>query len=185
MSEEKTQPLEQEEKAQKEELAQGEDLEQEEVKAPSLEEENSALKQKISELEDRYLRANAEFENLRKRLEKEKFQAIAYAHEQFAKDLLPVIDALEIAASTDMQSEEAAGKIQEGIALTIDQFKKCFEKHGVSAVGGTGEFDPNVHEAVMQIDSPGHESGKIVQVFQKGYTIKERVLRPAMVSISK
>jgi len=158
---------------------------QEVLETPSCEEEVVALKEQVSVLEDRYLRANAEFENLRKRLEKEKYQAIAYAHEQFARDLLPVIDALEIAANTGSQGDEAAGKIQEGIALTIEQFKKCFEKHGVSAVNGEGEFDPNVHEAVMQVESEEHESGQIVQMFQKGYTIKDRVLRPAMVSISK
>ena len=150
----------------------------------SLEDEVAGLKEKVAELEDKYLRANAEFENLRKRMEKEKYQAISYAHEQFAKDLLPVIDALEIAINAS-ESDDGAGKIKEGIGLTIEQFKKCFEKHGVSTIKGEGEFDPNVHEAVMQVESGEHEAGQIVQVFQKGYTIKERILRPAMVSISK
>lgn len=157
------------------------DLTQEE---PSVEDEVVQLKEQVAQLEDKYLRANAEFENLRKRMEKEKFQAISYAHEQFAKDLLPVIDALEIAVNAS-ESDEGAGKIKEGIGLTIEQFKKCFEKHGISAIQSEGEFDPNVHEAVMQVESGDHEAGQIVQVFQKGYTIKERILRPAMVSIAK
>ena len=147
------------------------------------------LKEQVNELEDKYLRANADFENMRKRLEKEKTQAIGYAHEQFARDLLPIIDALEIAATSGENSEicgeEMVAKIKEGIDLTIEQFKKCFEKHGVSGVDVTGEFDPNVHEAVMKVDSEEKESGHIVQVLQKGYTIKDRVLRPAMVSIAK
>jgi len=148
------------------------------------EDEVEQLKEQVAQLEDKYLRANAEFENLRKRMEKEKFQAISYAHEQFAKDLLPVIDALEIAVNAS-ESDEGSGKIKEGIGLTIEQFKKCFEKHGINSIQDDGEFNPNVHEAVMQIESEEHETGQIVQVFQKGYTIKERILRPAMVSISK
>ena len=160
---------------------------QEEVQdAPS---ELEVLQARVRELEDQYLRANADFENMRKRLEKEKMQAIGYAHEQFARDLLPVIDALEIAATSgasgDVSGDEMVVKIKEGIELTIEQFKKCFEKHGVSAVNVAGEFDPNVHEAVMQLESDAVEKGHIVQVLQKGYTIKDRVLRPAMVSIAK
>lgn len=165
-----------------------EEVVEEEVQeeAPS---ELEVLQAKVKELEDQYLRANADFENMRKRLEKEKMQAIGYAHEQFARDLLPVIDALEIAATSgensDVSGDEMAVKIKEGIELTIEQFKKCFEKHHVSGVDVTGEFDPNVHEAVMKVDSEDHESDHIVQVLQKGYTIKDRVLRPAMVSIAK
>ena len=154
--------------------------------APS---ELEVLQAKVTELEDQYLRANADFENMRKRLEKEKMQSIGYAHEQFARDLLPVIDALEIAATSGQNSDtsgyEMVVKIKEGIELTIEQFKKCFEKHGVKAVDVTGEFDPNVHEAVMQLDHETTPKGHIIQVLQKGYTIKDRVLRPAMVSIAK
>lgn len=87
------------------------DLTQEE---PFVEDEVVQLKEQVAQLEDKYLRANAEFENLRKRMEKEKFQAISYAHEQFAKDLLPVIDALEIAVNAS-ESDEGAGKIKRGL----------------------------------------------------------------------
>ncbi|MDY0237650.1 MAG: nucleotide exchange factor GrpE [Campylobacterales bacterium] len=147
-------------------------------------EEIAKLEEKIAQLEDRYLRANAEFENFRKRLEKEKMQAISYAHEQFAKDLLPVIDTLEIALTSSKDSENSE-KILEGISLTIDQFLKCFQKHGIEAISTDGEFDPNVHDAVMQVESEDHKNGEIVQVLQKGYTIKDRILRPSMVSIAK
>ncbi|NLC28238.1 MAG: nucleotide exchange factor GrpE [Campylobacteraceae bacterium] len=146
--------------------------------------EKAELESKVLELEDRYLRANAEFENLRKRIEKEKFQAIAYAHEQFAKDLLPVIDALEIALSSS-KGDDSSSKILEGVSLTVDQFKKCFERHGIKSISTDGEFDPNVHDAVMQVESEDHKKGQIVQVLQKGYTIKDRILRPSMVSIAK
>lgn len=151
--------------------------------------ETDALHVKIAELEDKYLRANADFDNMKRRLEKEKMQAISYAHEVFARDLLPVIDALEMAIvasqNQEVQSAELLSKLQEGIGLTMDQFKKAFEKHGIESVSTDQSFDPNFHEAVMQLESEGKESGEILQVFQKGYKIKERILRPAMVSIAK
>ncbi|MFV0481962.1 MAG: nucleotide exchange factor GrpE [Campylobacteraceae bacterium] len=145
------------------------------------------LEDKLKAFEDKYLRANADFENIKRRLEKEKYQAIDYAHEQFARDLLPVIDSLEMAykSGENIEGDEIAKKIQEGVALTLEQFKKVFEKHGIKAVNESGEFDPNVHDAMIQVDSDNHESGHIVQSFQKGYTIKDRVLRPSKVSIAK
>ena len=151
--------------------------------------EVEALKLKVSELEDKYLRANADFDNMKRRLEKEKMQAISYAHEVFARDLLPVIDSLEMAIlagnNTEVESAELLSKVQEGLGLTIEQFRKAFEKHGVELVDIEGTFDPNFHEAVMQLESDEKKSGEILQVFQKGYKIKERILRPAMVSIVK
>ncbi|PID48216.1 MAG: nucleotide exchange factor GrpE [Proteobacteria bacterium] len=147
------------------------------------------LQTQIAQLKDENLREHADFENIKKRLEKEKYQAISYAHEQFARDLLPIIDALENAlvgnAKQEANSDEVVKKYKEGIELTIEQFHKCFEKHQVKPVSCEGEFDPNVHEAIMKVDSKEVKSGHIVQTLQKGYTIKDRVLRPAMVSIAK
>lgn len=143
------------------------------------------LEAKISELEDLRLRDLAEFENIKKRLEKEKTQSIAYSQEGFARDLLSVIDSLDSANATmDDLNEANVEKIKEGIDLTIDQFKKIFQKHGIELVSVDSGFDPNFHEAVMQVDNEDEE-GTIVQVFQKGYKIKNRILRPAMVSIAK
>ncbi len=160
-----------------------------EDKETSKNDEIEALKSKISELEDKYLRANADFDNMKRRLEKEKMQAIAYAHEVFARDLLPVIDSLEMAilagSNAEIESGELLNKVKEGLGLTIEQFRKAFEKHGVELVDIEGTFDPNFHEAVMQLESEEKSSGEILQVFQKGYKIKERILRPAMVSIVK
>ncbi len=151
--------------------------------------EVETLKEKVAQLEDQYLRANAEFANMKKRLEKEKLSAVAYANELFARDMLAIIDALDSASllkeSEDIKSEELFEKVKEGIDLTVDQFKKSFEKHGIELVHVDGEFDPNFHNAVMQVDSEEKKSGEILQVFQKGYKIKDRVLRPAMVSIVK
>lgn len=147
------------------------------------------LQNEIDCLKDENLREKADFMNIKKRLEKEKYQAIDYAHEQFARDLLPIIDALENAISSiksdEVQSEDIIKKYKEGIELTIEQFHKCFDKHHIKKANCEGEFDPNVHEAIMRVDSEDVQSGHIVQTLQKGYMIKDRVLRPAMVSIAK
>ena len=162
---------------------------EDENKTSPNEDEIQTLKDKIAELEDKLLRDMAEFENIKKRTQKEKEQAIAYAHEKFARDLLSVVDALESGKSsidTEKEAtEEMLKQLIEGIDLTISQFKKVFEKHDISLVDIESGFDPHFHEAVMKVDSDKHESGEIVQVLQKGYKIKDRVLRPAMVSISK
>ncbi len=174
--------------------------EQEEVKSEQEESESCSdesgqsesdriaeLEEKITKLEELRLRDLAEFENIKKRVEKEKHQAIAYAHEQFARDLLAVIDSLDnaqVSMDESQNSDEALKNIKDGIKLTMEQFKKVFAKHGIELVDIESGFDPNFHEAVMRVDSDEHESGQIVQVLQKGYKIKDRVLRPAMVSIS-
>ncbi|QKJ24448.1 nucleotide exchange factor GrpE [Poseidonibacter lekithochrous] len=161
-----------------------------EVKEETSEDKIAQLEAKLKESEDKYLRVHADFENIKKRLEREKYQAIDYASEKFAKDLLSPIDTLEMAlaaeeAAKDMPSDELLGKLKEGVELTIKNFYTAFEKHDISEVEADGEFDPNFHDAVMQIDSPDHEDGMIVQRLQKGYKLKERLLRPAMVSICK
>lgn len=147
----------------------------------------ASLRETIKSLEDQYLRANADFENIKRRLEKEKYQAVEYANEVFARDLLAVVDALDMAYKivSEVENDEISNKIKEGIALTLEQFKKVFEKHGIKAADEGGEFDPNIHNAMMRVDSDEFESGQIVQCFQKGYMIKDRVLRPAMVSVAK
>jgi molecular chaperone GrpE len=143
-----------------------------------------------AEYKDKYIRAHADFENAKKRLEKDKANAVAYANESFAKDILAVIDSFEQAlASIEGANEENSGevleKMKEGVKLTYEQLKKILEKNHIKEIPCDGEFDPEVHQAIMQVESDEHESGDIVQVMQKGYTIKDRVLRPAMVSTCK
>jgi len=155
-------------------------------------EESSELakcQEALKACEDKYLRMHAEFENIKKRMEREKEQSIAYAQEQFARDLLPVIDSLELALASIPASEESGDehlkKLREGVQLTLEQFTKTFEKHQIKVIEVSEGFDPNFHDAVMQVESDAHESGEIVQVLQKGYTYRERLLRPAMVSVAK
>lgn len=162
--------------------------------APESDSDNDSSKEaeleaKIKELEDSYLRVHADFENTKKRLEREKFQALEYAYEKIAKDLLPVVDTLEIAlkSASEISGEESElqAKFKEGLELTLDNFSKVLQRHGIEMIACEGEFDPHLHECIMQVPSPSHQEGEIVQVFQKGYRYKERVLRPAMVSIAK
>ncbi|EAJ3011930.1 nucleotide exchange factor GrpE [Campylobacter upsaliensis] len=135
-------------------------------------------------LKDQYLRANAEFENIKKRLEKEKINAMAYANEGFAKDLLDVLDALEAAVKVEA-NDEVSLKIKEGVQNTLDLFLKKLEKHGVKEIEAACEFNPNLHEAMFHIESDEHQSGAVVQVLQKGYKLGERVIRPTKVSVAK
>lgn len=153
---------------------------------------NEALQAQIAELKEQYVRAYADFENTKKRLERDKDQALEYAYERIAKDLLPSIDALEIALKSIQDSktntetaDSILGKIEEGIALTLENLLKSLAKHGIAPIATNGAFDPNFHDAILQVESPEHNTGDIVAVMQKGYTYKERVLRPSMVSIAK
>lgn len=150
------------------------------------------LQAQIAELKEQNMRTYADFENTKKRLIRDKDQALEYAYEKIAKDLLPSIDTLEIALKSIQDSkdkgenhEEILSKIQEGIALTLDNLLKTLAKHGIEPILTEGGFDPNFHDAIMQVQSEEHESGEIVAEMQKGYKYKERVLRPSMVSIAK
>ncbi|EDO6669613.1 nucleotide exchange factor GrpE [Campylobacter coli] len=146
--------------------------------------ETNELQKELEELKDKYMRANAEFENIKKRMEKEKLSAMAYANESFAKDLLDVLDALEAAINVECQ-DEISLKIKEGVQNTLDLFLKKLEKHGVALIKDEKEFDPNLHEAMFHVDSENYQSGEVVQVLQKGYKIADRVIRPTKVSVAK
>ena len=185
MSEEKKEELIQEEITEQE--VQAEVVVEETHKEETLEDKIASLEQQLKDSEDKYLRVHADFENIKKRLEREKYQAIDYASEKFAKDLLAPIDTLELAlasSNTQVDAQELLEKVKEGIALTIKSFNTTFEKHNISKIETDGEFDPNVHNAVMQVDSENHETGQIVSELQKGYLLKDRLLRPSMVSIA-
>ena len=186
------------EESQNEEIQ--EELVEEQVEASKEEEvqeiETDPLEVALAEAadyKDKYLRAHADFENSKRRLEKDKANAVSYANESFAKDILAVMDSFENAivsmSSTENADEENASEIlaniKEGVNLTYEQLKKILEKNSIKEVDCSGEFDPEVHQAIMQVESDEHEVGDVVQVMQKGYTIKERILRPAMVSTCK
>ncbi|MEA2046863.1 MAG: nucleotide exchange factor GrpE [Campylobacterota bacterium] len=149
-----------------------------------------ALQAEVAEYKDKYLRAHADFENSKRRLEKDKTNAVSYANESFAKDILAVIDSFEnalasIEGADEENSSEVLKQMKEGVNLTYEQLKKILEKNHIKEVSCEGEFNPEIHQAIMQVESDDHEVGDVVQVMQKGYTIKDRILRPAMVSTCK
>jgi len=183
------------EETQAEEIAQTE-LVEDDVEKEANEEETievdplEAALAEVADYKDKYLRAHADFENSKKRLEKDKMNAVSYANESFAKDILAVMDSFENALASmenadEDNSSEVLVNMKEGVNLTFDQLKKILEKNSIKEVDCSGEFDPEVHQAIMQVESDDHEVGDVVQVMQKGYTIKDRILRPAMVSTCK
>ena len=157
------------------------------AEAQAVENEFDLLQNELTELKDKYARVHADFDNIKKRLEREKYTAVEYANEKFAKDMIPVIDSLEMAlksADTEAKPEELIEKLKEGIELTLKQFTSALEKHGVTMVSHEEPFDPNIHNAVQSVDHDEIESGQIVQTFQRGYKYKNRPLREAMVVVA-
>ena len=146
-------------------------------------------REEIDGMKDGYIRARAEVENVRRRSQNEIVSARKYAIEGFAQELLSVVDSLDQAAKVDMSAsnDEAVEKMKEGLDLTLKQFDKVMEKFGVSAVQAEPgvKFDPEVHQAISVVPSDEVESECIVHVMQKGFLLKGRLLRPAMVSIAK
>jgi molecular chaperone GrpE len=152
--------------------------------------ELTQMRELVAQWEDKYLRTHADFENSKRLLVKDKVAAVSYANESFANDMLSVVDsfdsALAMISTTKIEeSSDVLEKIKEGLTLTHTQLLKVLEKNGIQVVECEGEFDPDIHQVIMQMESEDKKSGEIVQVLQKGYTIKERLLRPAMVSTAK
>jgi molecular chaperone GrpE len=157
-----------------------------------LESEIGALKQQLEAKEqeaksnyDRLLRQTAELDNFKKRTARERDEAIRFANEALVKDLLPVVDNLERAVAH--ASGGGNGKpLVEGVELVLRQFLDVLMKHGAVQIQAVGQpFDPAKHEAMVQVESSDHETNSIVEEFQKGYIFRERLLRPALVSVAK
>lgn len=135
-----------------------------------------------AELKDAYLRAKAETDNVRKQGQADVVRAHKYAIDRFAIELLPVKDALELALASP---GEDANSLREGVALTLKQLNAAFDKMQISEIAAAGEkFDPHRHQAMAMIDSES-PANSVVQVFQKGYLLNDRVLRPALVAVAK
>ncbi len=141
--------------------------------------ELSELKEQLEKQKDAYLRLLAEFDNFRKRTEREKFEIADAIKGSVVRDFLPILDSLEKAYLACANDES----IRSGIELVIKVFKQILEKYEIKEVNTECEFDPNLHEALMTVES--NTPNKIVQVFEKGYLYKNRLLRPAKVSVGK
>lgn len=153
--------------------------------------ENQGLRDEKDALKDQMLRVAADMENLRRRTQRELADARQYAISNFARDVLSIGDNLDRAISTVTDEEkESAGttlaSLVEGVEMTGREMVRVFAKHGVTKEEPEGEkFDPNRHQAMFEVPNPAVVSGMVVQVMQAGYMLGDRVLRPAMVGVSK
>ena len=143
--------------------------------------ELEALRNENEELIDTLQRLQADFENYRKRAQRDQEALVTRAGERIVKELLPVLDDLERALEAAEQHEEA--KLEEGVKLVHRQLAQLLEKEGLAAVETDGKFDPHVHEALLTQPSESEE-GSVVEVLQKGYRLGDRVLRPARVVVA-
>jgi molecular chaperone GrpE len=143
------------------------------------------LEDKLSEAQERVLRTAADAENFKKRLQREKEEQTRYANESLMRELLPVIDNLERALEHSEAGADQGGLL-EGLNMTLKGLLDTLTRFGCTPVEAAGKpFDPNFHEAVSQEESADHEPNTVLRELQKGYMLKERLLRPAMVLVSK
>lgn len=148
--------------------------------------ELEAVKAKAEENHNLALRAKAEAENTRRRVEKDVANAHKYALEKFATDLLPVMDSMELGIGAAQDANATVEKIKEGSELTFKMFASTLQKHGIEVVDPQGEkFNPDFHQAMSMQENPDVEPNTVMAVMQKGYTLQGRLVRPAMVVVSK
>jgi molecular chaperone GrpE len=157
-----------------------------EAEAPTLEEQLAGAQAQADEFKDRYLRSEAELENVRKRSEREVQKARKFALEKFAGDLLAVMDSLDMGVQAAKAEGSTVAAVTEGSELTLKMFIDTLTKHGVEQIDPTGEkFDPEEHEAMVMQPSADAEPNTVLDTFQKGYKLNDRVLRAARVVVAK
>ncbi|WP_182535154.1 nucleotide exchange factor GrpE [Fontibacillus panacisegetis] len=146
--------------------------------------ETGKLLAEVEEHKQRLLRTQADFDNFRRRTQKEKEELGKYASAKLITELLPVVDNFERALSTISDTTEAASYAK-GVEMILRQFEGILQTEGLTAMETVGQpFNPEYHQAIMQVESEDHEEGIIVEELQKGYLLKDKVLRPAMVKVS-
>ncbi len=164
-----------------EDAEQAENAEQAEDGAEAGEETEDEEKKAEEQESERYMRLMAEFQNFKRRAAREKSDIHAYANEKIIGELLPVLDNFERALATESEDVEGYAK---GMELIFTQLKTALEHAGLEEIPALGkEFDPNVHNAVMTEDSEEYEDGQISKVLQKGYKLRDKVIRPSMVAV--
>lgn len=141
----------------------------------------------LEETKNKYLRLYAEFENYKKKVQKDKEELIKYANESMVYELLPVIDNLEMALKhAGDNCTEATTALAQGVENTLRELNRTLEKFGVAAIEAVNKpFDPAYHHAMSQVARSDMESNTVVEEFRKGYLYKEKVLRPSLVAVSK
>src|SRR4030066_463247 len=137
------------------------------------------------ELQDKYVRALAEMDNFRKRMNREMNDSVKFANEKILGDLLAVLDNME-RAITHSREKKDFDSLLDGLELTMKEFRGVFEKHGVQSIESVGQlFDPSTHHAVSMVETDSHGDNVIVDEFRKGYLLNDRVLRHSLVSVAK
>ncbi|HDE0390810.1 TPA: nucleotide exchange factor GrpE [Staphylococcus aureus] len=143
------------------------------------------LQQSADENEEKYLRLYAEFENYKRRIQKENEINKTYQAQRVLTDILPAIDNIERALQIE-GDDETFKSLQKGVQMVHESLINALKDNGLEVIKTEGEaFDPNIHQAVVQDDNPDFESGEITQELQKGYKLKDRVLRPSMVKVNQ
>ena len=156
---------------------------QKDVDASDIQEQLEAALKKADENYELYMRSQAELENSKRRADKNVENAHKFALEKFSLELLAVKDSLELGLSAE---DADAGKLKEGTELTLKMLTQVLEKFSIYAVDPLGEtFDPNLHQAMSMQESTEHEPNTVIAVMQKGYLLNDRLIRPAMVMVSK
>jgi molecular chaperone GrpE len=151
-----------------------------------MEEKVEALEQEAKEAHDRLLRVSAEFENYKKRAAREMNDFRKFANESFVKAMLPVIDNLDRAIESSNNKKHADSSMVEGVNMTLKEILKVLEQFGVKRFDSLGNiFDPGLHQAVMQEETEEHAENSVVKELQKGFMMHDRLVRPAMVVVSK
>jgi molecular chaperone GrpE len=164
-----------------EEQARQEPFPTEEADTESGEDQLAALESERDEAIDRWKRTAADFDNFRKRAVREREALVTFANERLVKELLPILDDLERALTAAAEHEEAA--LEEGVRLVHRSLASLLERQGVKEIDTEGQFDPHMHEALLSQPSEAEE-GSVIDVVQKGYTLGERVVRPARVVVA-
>lgn len=143
------------------------------------------LEAKLAETENRLLRLHADFDNYRRRVRLDMEAAEKYRAQNLVADLLPILDNFERALQVQVEDEKAKSLLQ-GMEMVYRSLIEALKKEGVEAIESVGKpFDPHVHQAVMQVDDQNYEPNTVVEEFQKGYKLKDRVIRPAMVKVNQ
>ena len=151
----------------------------------NLKAEYEAYKAESEARHDQMLRTMAEFDNSRKRVEREKEDSLKYALESFVKELIPTVDGIERAIQSTKESQDFDA-LAEGVEMIYKGILSTLEKRGVTPIKAVNElFDPTQHEAVMHVESENVPENRVIEEWQKGYMLNNRVIRPSMVSVSK
>jgi molecular chaperone GrpE len=157
-----------------------------EAAAPTLEDEIVSLREDLAAAREAVLRAQADAQNVMRRAEQDVEKARKFALERFCSELLPVVDNLERALEAAASDNEIVKPLAEGVQLTLRSFHDTLRKFHIEAVDPTGEpFDPKLHQAMTMVENGAVEPNTVVAVMQKGYTLHGRLVRPAMVMVSK